>query len=246
MKRFNMEHLLNFIVLLSLIVALFYLIKTGNISNFLHPRMQKLTLISLAALVILMINEFLSIFSMIEKKKLSIAGYEIFFITIIIGMFASIGGMHVHESTNKNVILNFTEKSKYNGNDTHESVNAEAVAGGSIIIDEKNYLYMIGKINEEKDVYKGKNIVLEGFIFKNDGLKNDEFITSRFVMKSSAMNTEIVGIFCKYKDASKFKMNDWVRVEGTIDYEKTSGGDMTVLKVKKVQKIEKPQNGYIY
>lgn len=246
MKRFNMEHLLNFIALLSLIVALFYLIKTGNISNLLHPRMQKLTLISLAALVILMINEFLNIFSMIEKKKLSIVGYEMFFITIIIGMFASAGGMHVHENTNKNVILNFTEKSKYNENDIHESVNAEAVTGGSIIIDEKNYLYMIGKINEERDVFKGKNIVLEGFIFKNGGFKNDEFITSRFVMKSSAMDTEIVGMFCKYKDAFKFKINDWVRVEGTIDYEETSEGGITVLKVKKVQKVEKPQNGYIY
>lgn len=246
MKRFNIEHLLNFIVLLSLVVALFYSFKTGNISNLLHPRIQKLTLISLIVLAILMLNEFFSIFSMIENKKLSIMGYEMFLITIVIGMFASVGSMHVHENTNKNVILNFTETNKYTENDTHESVNAEAVTGGSIIIDEKNYLYMIGKINEEREIYKGKNIVLEGFIFKKSSFKNDEFITSRFVIKSSAMNTEIIGMLCKYKDASKFKINDWVRVEGTVDYEKTSEGNITVLKVKKVEKVEKPQNGYIY
>lgn len=246
MKRFNMEHLLNFIVLLSLVVALFYLIETGNINNLLHPHMQKLILISIGALIILTINEFFNIFSMIEKKKLSIIGYEVFFVAIIIGRFASVGDMHVHENTNKNVILNFTEASNNIENDIHESVNAEAITGGSIIIDEKNYLYMIGKINEERDVYKGKNIVLEGFVFKNDSFKNDEFITARFVMESSAIDTDIIGILCKYKDSSKFKINDWVRVEGTIDYEKTSEGDITVLKVKKVNKAEKPQNSYIY
>lgn len=246
MKRFNVEHLLNFIVLFSLVTALFYLIKTGNINNFLHPHMQKLTLISLGALIILTINEFFNIFSMIEKKKLNIIGYEIFFVTIIIGMFASVGGMHVHENTNKNVVLNFTEKSNNIKGDTHESVNVEAIAGGSIIIDEKNYLYMIGKINEDKDAYKRKSIVLEGFIFKNDSFKNDEFITARFVMKSSAIDTQIVGMLCKYKDSSKLKINDWVRVEGVIDYEKVSERDLTVLKVKKVNKIEKPENSYIY
>lgn len=246
MKRFNMEHLLNFIVLLSLVLALFYLIETGNINNLLHPRMQKLILVSLGALIILSINEFFRIFSMIENKNLSIKGYAIFFITIIIGVFASVGGLRIHENTNRSVILNFTELNKHTENDVHESVNAEAIKGGSIIIDEKNYLYMIGKINEKRDVYRGKNIVLEGFIFKNDSFKKDEFVTARFVMKSSAIDTEIVGILCKWKDSSKFKVNDWIKVEGIIDYEKTSEGDITILKVKKAQKIERPQNNYIY
>lgn len=246
MKRFNMEHLLNCILLLSLIVALFYLISTGNINNLLHPRMQRLTLISAALLIILMINEFFRTFSIVEKKSLSIKRYLIFFATIIIGMFASAGGLHVHENTNKTINLNFTEINTNIKENEHESVNAEAINGGNIIIDGKNYLYMMTKINEERDMYKGKNVLLEGFVFKDESIKKNEFVTARFVMKSSAIDTEMVGMLCKWKDSSNFKINDWVRVEGIIDYKETSKGYITILNVKRANKVDKPINSYIY
>ena len=62
---------------------------------------------------------------------------------------------------------------------------------------------------------------------------------------SSDFKTLVVGFLCNYKNISEFEENTWVNITGKIK-KGTYHGDIPVIEVTKIEKIEKPSDEYVY
>lgn len=62
---------------------------------------------------------------------------------------------------------------------------------------------------------------------------------------SSNFDTVVVGFLCSCDNASTFEDGTWVNLTGTI----TKGyyhGDMPVIEIEKIEKVEKPADNLVY
>ena len=76
-------------------------------------------------------------------------------------------------------------------------------------------------------------------------LKDTQFVLARDMIISSNFQSVIVGFLCEYENAKSFEDGTWIELIGTItkgDYH----GDMPIINVTKIDKIEKPSEEYVY
>jgi len=91
----------------------------------------------------------------------------------------------------------------------------------------------------------GKKISFTGYIHRLPDFKDTDFVLARDMIINSKMETLIVGFLCNKKDSKDFETGTWIEITGTIskgDYH----GDIPVIKVTEIKKIEKPKDIYVY
>ncbi|WP_368410168.1 hypothetical protein [Clostridium sp.] len=84
--------------------------------------------------------------------------------------------------------------------------------------------------------------ITEGFISKVKEFSDNEFIVVREVMTWCALDTQFVGLLCKYKNLSDFKEGGWVSIEGIIKVI----DNKPLVSISKILKISKSGNRYIH
>ncbi len=101
--------------------------------------------------------------------------------------------------------------------------------------------------NPDLSFYKGKNVNVKGFIFKKDSLGSNIFLVSRFVITCCAVDARPVGMPVISGNWDKeFKVDDWVLVHGKFDIQNIEGKDQLVIIADNLEKIDEPNNPYIY
>ena len=109
----------------------------------------------------------------------------------------------------------------------------------------QNYATVLETVHNDIDSYIGQKIHFSGFIYRVYDLNNEQFVLGRHMIISSDFQSVVVGFLCHYKDASSFKDNTWVEIEGSI----TKGeyhGNMPILEVTSIKQIDKPNDEYVY
>ncbi len=112
----------------------------------------------------------------------------------------------------------------------------------------KNYENIYGNPHN----YVGRVINMKGFIYKQEGLSKNEFILSRILISCCAADAQLVGLLCDYSEAMVFAEGAWINIVGTLaegEYEDYKSGEVSiipVIKVSKIEEINKQDNEYIY
>lgn len=112
-------------------------------------------------------------------------------------------------------------------------------------ISTKNYTNVLKSVHDNIDEYIGIKINFIGYIYRVYDLKDNQFILSRNMIISSDFQYVVVGFLCEYKNAKEFKNDSWVELTGEItkgDYH----GDMPIIKVTEIKKVDKPNEEYVY
>lgn len=110
------------------------------------------------------------------------------------------------------------------------------------MVNEKNYIEILEKINNSIDENIGKSITLSGFVYKPQDLNEDFFICGRYTVDDN--ETKIAGFICNYVSELKLIENEWVEIKGSI-IKGEYNGNVPVIKVDVVKKIVPPANTYI-
>ena len=113
------------------------------------------------------------------------------------------------------------------------------------VLTNKNYSTVLETVHNDIDAYVGQKIKFSGFVYRVYDLTNEQFVLGRHMIISSDFQSVVVGFLCHYKDATNFADSTWVEIEGTI----TKGsyhGDMPILEVTTIKKIDKPNDEYVY
>lgn len=244
MKRFNFHELVWFLILSGFTFYFYYLFYTGKILMYIAPRMMLYVKFSMGAFLILSLYQFTKIFTVPTRKKIN-KSYILLWTTLVIGMTSSQMELTSSIADKRGVNIN-TNRSASMGR-TNEDIYDEAL----IEFNDNNYLERLYSIEGNVEKYRGKRIHISGFVFKDKGLKQDEFVVGRMVMTCCAADSQIVGLVSKWDYSENLRTDEWVRVEGVIEsilYKDPSGieVELPAIKVEKLEKIEAPDNVYIY
>ena len=131
------------------------------------------------------------------------------------------------------------------GKDTTFGVNDKVESPDVVKLNSSNYTNILKTVHEDLDSYTGQTINVSGYIYKLYDFKDDEFVIARDMIVSSDFKTLVVGFLCNYKNISDFEENSWVNITGKIK-KGSYHGDIPIIEVTKIEKIEKPSDEYFY
>lgn len=115
-----------------------------------------------------------------------------------------------------------------------------------INITAENYTNILKVVHDDVNSYIGKKICFTGYVYRLLDFKETEFVLARNMIISSDMQTLIVGFLCDSKNAKDFEDESWIELTGEITLGEYHG-DMPIIKVKEIKKIEKPEKDiYVY
>lgn len=245
MKRFNINEFIWFLILFSFTLFLSYILYAGKLSMFIHPKMHKNIVYTILALSLITVFQFTKVFTIKRNEPLK-TGYLLFVIFLLGGIAVSYsGGLNSGVAKNREISLNFS-------NINSKNMKNLRMNGDKIVLKEENYVDTIVSINNDLEKFKGKNIVIEGFVYRDNNLKENHFITGRFTVACCAADAQVIGMICSWSKATTLNNDIWVRVEGVIDsgiyYNSISKTTekKPVIMINKVEEISKPENPYIY
>ena len=112
-------------------------------------------------------------------------------------------------------------------------------------ISAKNYTNVLKTVHDDIKTYIGMKINFTGYVYRMIDFNENQFVLARNMIISSDFNYVVVGFLCDYDNIKNFKDGTWVNVTGEImkgDYH----GDMPILKVTDIKKVDKPNDEYVY
>lgn len=253
MKKFNINEFIWFIILLAFTYYMYDLIHTDNIYKFIHPKMVKYTLFSFAIFVMLTIFQIKKIFTINYKRRIKL-GYIIFIIPLVLGFTVEPKELYSDVAAKKGIVLNKKDNKKLPTSQVNKEQTQDVDITKTDIIEfnDENFSYMLEDIGTNLDDYKGKKIIIFGFVFKEDNFKENEFVVSRMLMSCCAADTQVVGLLSKCDEAKSLNNDQWVNVIGTIqetnykDEVTNEDGVIPYIRVEKIEILEKADEQYIY
>lgn len=243
MVKLNKSETKWLVILLGFTGFIYKLLFTGKIYYFIHPKMINYVKFSFIVFFLLSALQITKIFSAENKRKVSLYA---FLFPLILGLCFNPQQLNSETAAKKGVsILQSNLKTK----DVSQKQNI--IASGDLIIDSSNFSSMMDDITySNPDKYKGKNVTIKGFIYRDGTFLKNEFVIARQMMICCAADTAVVGLLCDLENTATLKNNDWFVVTGIMDTKihKYEGKEQVIpfIKVEKVEATEKPKNQYVY
>jgi len=278
-KKLNLNELIWFLILVGFTCYFYFIISTGKITLFVHPKMVKYVKFALCFFIVLSIFQGKNIYSNKRAKTLKI-GYFMFLIPLTLGFFLKAGELSIdtvmnkgfsltsqlkinslkHEHTNIDGALeqcNHNEEHNHVDYASNDSLNnpkesIQLVKDTTIVMTNENFMKNYEEIYGNSCNYVGRLIKMRGFIYRQEGLRKDEFILSRMMVSCCMADVQLVGLLCDYNGKGVFTDGNFVSIEGILgerEYKDPKNGETVVIpiiKVAKIEKIDKLSNEYIY
>lgn len=278
-KKLNLNELVWFLILVGFTCYFYFITSTGKITLFVHPKMVKYVRFALCFFIVLSIFQVRNIFSNKRVKTLKI-GYFMFLIPLTLGFFLKAGELSIdtvinkgfslssqlkintlkHEHTTKDGALeqckhdeehnHITDVANDSLNNPKESI--QLVKDRTIVMTNENFIKNYEDIYGNSCNYVSRVINMKGFIYKQEGLREDEFILSRMLVSCCMADVQLVGLLCDYSGDGVFIDGNFVSIEGILgerEYKDPKNGETVVIpiiKVTEIKKIDKLSNEYIY
>jgi putative membrane protein len=115
-----------------------------------------------------------------------------------------------------------------------------------IPVNESLYIETLTTVDLYQDQFVGKKIELTGFVYRQDDMKDNQFVVGRFSIQCCSADASPFGLLVEYDRAQNFRNDDWVTVTGSIRKTKFNDMDILMVKVDKIVKAEPAKAQYVY
>ncbi|MCM3544282.1 TIGR03943 family putative permease subunit [Priestia megaterium] len=115
-----------------------------------------------------------------------------------------------------------------------------------ISINDTDYIPVMNIIENNTEQFIGKKIEVNGFVYREKGFKNNQFVVARFGISCCAADASVYGLLSKLENASTLKNDSWVRIKGIIQKTTYNGEDVPYIQVQQIESIDQPDNPYVY
>ncbi|KEK24664.1 TIGR03943 family putative permease subunit [Bacillus gaemokensis] len=115
-----------------------------------------------------------------------------------------------------------------------------------IQVDDKNYIQTMNLIGQDVLGFKGKEITFTGFIYNDKEVQGDKIVVARYGITCCIADASVWGMIVSGNEMKTFPEETWVKVTGVLDETTYKGTLFPLVKVSKVEKIEKPKDPYVY
>jgi putative membrane protein len=122
----------------------------------------------------------------------------------------------------------------------------ELYASGVIPVKEELFMETLTTVDLYLDKFVGKKMQLTGFVYRQEDMKDNQFVVGRFAVQCCSADASPYGVLVEYDRAQQFADDSWVTVTGTIQQTKFNDMDIMLLKVEKIAKAEPAKAQYVY
>lgn len=126
-----------------------------------------------------------------------------------------------------------------------ESVAVD-LSGPQIIVNEENYMQILDGVYTNLTDVINKEITISGFVFREDGMNDNNFIIARSMITCCAADAAVAGFMCDFGSAGELKNDEWIEVRGILQQATYNDESLPVIMVKEFKKIDKPKNEYLF
>lgn len=219
---------------------MYYLISSKKLYLFIHPKMTNYIIFSMVVLFVLSLLELKKI---LFTKKHTTSVSIIFFVPLILAYIINPQGLNSNIAASKGITSNIYS--------TEKDVTSNKISN-LITLTDSNFSDMTNEISYNLNKYKGKEITISGFVYKDEHFPKNTFAISRMLIVCCAADAEITGLACRIKGNVDLKNNEWISVTGTINsvenFDKNYSDQkiIPIIDVTSEKNISRPKNPYIY
>ncbi|RFU70593.1 TIGR03943 family protein [Peribacillus saganii] len=102
------------------------------------------------------------------------------------------------------------------------------------------------EISKDINKFKGRKIKLNGFVYKEDGFKENQLVLSRFLITHCVADAGIIGFLSELTNASSIEQDTWIEANGVLDVTNYNGMELPYIKITEWKKISTPKEPYLY
>ncbi|MDC6154378.1 TIGR03943 family putative permease subunit [Bacillus cereus group sp. Bce005] len=274
------------IILIGLAMLLFKLLVTGNIYNFIAPKMIKFTYI---AFVVILLLGSLQVWrdgrekqddcncckhhTALKSGMKSFFVYVLFVVPIISAfLFGGVtidGSLAGKRGMNQSVQARSIEKNEKEGiqvnsnwkeilvdqdetsnlkvtDQVEEQLEKSMLGQRKIQVEDKDYVQTMSIIGQDVKGFKGKEITFSGFIYNDKDVTGDKAVVARYGITCCIADASVWGMIVAGENVKKLPQETWVKITGLLDETTYKGTLFPLVKVNKVEKINKPTDPYVY
>lgn len=112
----------------------------------------------------------------------------------------------------------------------------------TVVISDDGFVELLTAIGLYEDMFVGKKIEMSGTVYREEGMSRNEWMVSRLVMSCCSADATPYGIVMHSADAAKYADNSWVKVTGVI---RLSKDNQLYIAPTKVEPMTPPKNIYL-
>ncbi|WIY62795.1 TIGR03943 family putative permease subunit [Bacillus arachidis] len=116
----------------------------------------------------------------------------------------------------------------------------------TIQVDNQNYIQTMDVIGQDVLGFKGKKITFTGFVYHDKEVKEDKVVVARYGITCCVADAAVWGMIVSGNEINTLPEETWVKVTGILDETTYKGVLFPLVKVSKVEKMEKPKDPYVY
>jgi putative membrane protein len=247
MKKVNVEVALKLVILTGFSLFYYILIRSDKITLYVHPRIVPFIKVSIVAMMIIVLFLIFDILKARTVKK-KMRNYIIFIIPFV--MMLGMKPNNNRPTVSSDNSSKFSEDRAENLNiSKREKIDDEKINFGNkgqIEVTDSNYVTFLKEIGNNIDDYLNKEVEIVGFVYREEGMKENQFALVRNMMVCCSADMQMVGLICDSAEANKYDANTWVKVNGTLELNKEKDKDEAVIKIKNIEKVKEPKKPYVY
>jgi putative membrane protein len=116
----------------------------------------------------------------------------------------------------------------------------------NLIVSPDHYLDVMTVLNMSLDSFVGKQIEITGFIFRQEGLKENQAAIARFAMTCCSADATVYGIIIEGDQVETLRSDQWYMVTGKLDKTVFQNENLPIIHVQSLKKIKAPKDPYVY
>lgn len=193
-----------------------WLVKTGKITQIVHPRM--IPWIVAAGLIFLVLSCHEVFFSRKRRSKDEASFYyPLGFVLVVAALVVQINAVvpgQLQASPESRAFQSAQQRAQ-------SGASATAPAGkdlpSSFVLRDDNYWDLYNRLYDDPSLAKGRPIVVQGFVYRGEGLPGGGLIVARNLMWCCSADLSIIGFTLEGPKVGALKDNVWIEVRGVLD-----------------------------
>ncbi|TDL73806.1 TIGR03943 family protein [Rhodococcus qingshengii] len=131
-------------------------------------------------------------------------------------------------------------------NEEYEQLIQQLEQNSTIEMNDNVFSTYYEEMHMDLDKFKGREIELKGFVYKEDGLEQNQLVLARFLITHCVADAGIIGFISELPEASSIEVNTWIEAKGVLDTTNYNGTKFPIIKITNWKKIKEPKEPYLY
>lgn len=115
-----------------------------------------------------------------------------------------------------------------------------------IAVSELGFIEIITTMDLYRDAFVGKRLEMSGYVYREDDMKQEQFVVSRLAMGCCSADMEPYGLLASSPQAKELHDDAWVTVIATVALTDYNGMEIMELQVESFELITPPDTPYVY